>query len=229
MTIQIINYGAFLRLVMDSNVFLLAKAQIKSVEVIRDDTVRINNGEGPLQEILIKLSEVTFPAGLVDITALRDAIAHMLDNANQFEVEALLKMQTQIEELIAIKQLFNLWHSSLQIDMNYQQLQVNALVSIIEKLQKAQEDNEKIIESLEEQTDEMQGQSEKLTQIETVSSASKAVLETLLTVATGQAAQLSAHTTALTEINFGMEAQAVLLTDMKGLLNDIKTNTTPTP
>jgi myosin heavy subunit len=229
MTIQIINYGAFLRLTMDSNVFLLAKAQIKSVEVIRDDTVRINNGEGPLQEILIKLSEVTQPAGLVDVAALRDTIARMLDTGNQYEVEALVKMQAQIDELAAIKQLFNLWHSSLQIDMNYQQLQVNALVSIIEKLQKAQEDNEKIIESLEEQTDEMQEQTQKFILIETVLSASKTVQDAILTAATAQAAQLSAHTTAFTEIITGMETQTGLLTDMKGLLNDIKTNTTPTP
>ena len=229
MTVLIINYGAFIRLIMDSNVFLLAKAQIKSVEVIRDDTVRINNGEGPLQEILIKLSEVSYPAGLVDVAALRDTIAHMLDNANQFEVEALIKMQTQIEELTAIKHLFNLWQSNAQIDMNYQQMQLNALVAINEKLQEAQEDNDKIIESLEEQTDELKEQSGQLTAIESVLSLTKTGQESLLTVASAQAAQLSAHTTALTEIIAGQEAQTVLLTDIKTLLNDIKTNTTPGP
>lgn len=229
MTIQIINYGAFLRLVMDSNVFLLAKAQIKSVEVIRDDTVRINNGEGPLQEVLIKLSEVTQPAGLVDVAALRDTIGRMLDTGNQYEAEALVKMQTQIEELIAIKQLFNLWHSSLQIDMNYQQLQVNALVSIVEKLQEAQEGNDKIIESLEEQTDELKEQGSTLTAVETALSAIKSTQDSLLTTATAQAAQLSAHSTALTEMISTMGTHTGLMEDMKTLLTDIKTNTTPTP
>ncbi len=229
MTTQIVNYGAFLRLVIDSNVFLLAKMQIKAVEIIRDDTVRIANGEGPLQEVLIKLSEVTQPAGLVDVAALRDAIARMLDNANQFEVDALVKMQMQIDELIAIKQLFNLWHSSLQIDMNYQQLQVNALVSINDKLLRAQDNDEKIIERLDEQTDELKEQNQMLAMMEAVLSASKTVQDSLLTIATGQTTQLSVHTTALTEIISGLDNHTALLTDVKMLLGEIKNNTTPTP
>jgi hypothetical protein len=145
MSVQIYSYGGCIRLVTDSSVLLLAKTQVKRVEAVRDDSVKISLGEGPLNEIIIKLSDVTVPSGLVDIAALRDAIAHMLDHANLYEDEALLKLQNQIEQLIEIKQLINLWQGSLQIDLNFQQLQVNALVAINNRLLESKENDERLI------------------------------------------------------------------------------------
>jgi hypothetical protein len=47
MSIQIYSYGGFIRLVTDSSVLLHAKTQVKSVEAVRDDSVKISLGEGP--------------------------------------------------------------------------------------------------------------------------------------------------------------------------------------
>ncbi|MFB6453810.1 hypothetical protein ACE38W_00960 [Chitinophaga sp. Hz27] len=163
MSIQIYSYGAFIRLVTDSSVLNLAKHQIKTIEVVRQDTVKISIGEGAFNETLIKLSDVTVPANLVDVAALRDTIAHMSDHANQYEVEALIKQQVQIDQLVEIKQLFNLWYSSFQIDLNFQQLQVNALVSIGNRLMEAKENEDRLISQVQEQTTEMKAQSLQLT------------------------------------------------------------------
>jgi hypothetical protein len=151
MSVQIYSYGGCIRLVTDSSVLLLAKAQVKSIEAVRDDSVKISLGEGPLNEIIIKLSDVTMPSGLVDIAALRDAIAHMLDHANLFEDEALIKLQAQIDQLIEIKQLCNLWQGSFQIDLNFQQLQVNALVAINNRLLESKENDERLISQAHDQ------------------------------------------------------------------------------
>lgn len=162
MSVQIYSYGGFIRLVTDSSVLLLAKTQVKSVEAVRDDSVKISLGEGPLNEVIVKLSDVTVPAGLIDIAALRDAIAHMLDHANLFEDEALQKLQTQIDQLIEIKHLFNLWQGSLQIDLNFQQLQVNALVAINNRLLELKENDERLINQGHDQFTETKAQTQQL-------------------------------------------------------------------
>lgn len=165
MSVQIYSYGGFIRLVTDSSVMLLAKYQVKSIEAVRDDSVKISLGEGPLNEIVVKLSDVTMPSNLIDVAALRDAIAHMLDHANLYEDEALLKLQSQIDHLIEIKQLFNLWHSSLQIDLNFQQLQVNALVAINNRLLESKENDERLISQGHDQFTETKAQTLQLVSI----------------------------------------------------------------
>lgn len=201
MNIQLVSYGAFLRLVTDGSVLMLSKTQIKSIEVLPNDTIRLNIGEGPLKEILIRFADVTLPSGLPDVVALRDAITHMLDYTNQYEVEALLKQQEQLNELIAIKQLFNLWHSSLQIDMNYQQLQVNALVAINDKLLKDQENTQRIIDNQRQQTDELKVHSTYLTGISAILETTRLLHETIISRQTDQTTELKVHTTVLTELH----------------------------
>lgn len=155
MTVQIINYGAFIRISIDSSILLVAKSQVKIIEVIRDDTIRINIGEGPLKEILIRLYDVTFPAGLIDIAALRDYVSHLLDTGSKFEDDALIHMQSQINELIAIKQQFNVVNGSMQVDLGYQQAQLNALVAIDSILTRTKEMYEKFLDNQEKQTVEL--------------------------------------------------------------------------
>ncbi|MCS3797155.1 hypothetical protein [Niastella sp. OAS944] len=165
MSVQIYSYNGFVRLVTDSSVLLLAKTQIKSIEAVRDDSVKISLGEGPLNEIVVKLSDVTMPSGLVDVAALRDAIAHMLDHANLYEDEALIKLQSQIDQLIEIKHLFNLWQGSLQVDLNFQQLQVNALVAINNRLLESKENDERLINQGHDQFTETKAQTLQLVSI----------------------------------------------------------------
>lgn len=166
-SIQLFSYGSYIRITTDSSVLLLAKKQIKTIEVIRSDTVKLSIGEGTLNEILIKLSDVTQPAGLTDVAALRDAIAHMLDEPDSYQIEALSKEQAQIDELIAIRQLFNMLNGSFQIDLNFQQLQVNALISIGNRLLEAKEGMETLIAAEVDQSREMIAQTTILGSVET--------------------------------------------------------------
>jgi hypothetical protein len=236
MSVQIYSYGAFIRLVTDSSVLMLAKSQVKNIEVVRDDTVKISQGEGPLHEILIKLSDVTLPAGLVDVAALRDAISHILDNGNGYEENALIKLQTQIDQLIEIKQLFNLWHSSLQIDLNFQQLQVNGLVAINNRLLETKEGNEKILEGQQKQTDELKKQIVELTSLGSILSSIKGLTDTSVDNQQAQTVKLETQITTLAAINTVLtgskalhetlltkqDSQITLLTSVKSLLTDIK-------
>ena len=78
MAIEILNDGASLRIVNKGSVILVNKLQIKSIETIRTDTVRLDIGDGALKNIYIKFGEVTIPAGLTNAGQLRDAINTML-------------------------------------------------------------------------------------------------------------------------------------------------------
>lgn len=176
-SIQINSYGACLRIATDNTVLLLSKSQVRVIEVVRDDTIKLSLGQGTLQEILIKLAEVTVPAGLPDVAALRDAIAHMLDNANLFEENALLKMQCGIDQLIEMKQLLNLCHSSQQIDLNFQQLQANALVAIGNRLLEAKENDERLISNVSEQTISIKQQTVTLSGFDIIMNSIKTAIE----------------------------------------------------
>lgn len=228
MTVQIINYGACIRLVTDNSVLMLAKSQIVNIEVIRDDTVKINIGEGPLKEVLIKLVEVTQPAGLLDVAALRDSITHMLDYSNLFEMEAVQKQQAQIDELIAIKQLFTLWHSSLLTDLNFQQLQVNNLVALNNRFIETKEDNQAILNNQRDQTVELRTHTGTLTVIksiaEIIQGLNSTALEKLLTIS-DKISQTNENTAKIATIEelqrTALIAELQLLTNIQDKLKDI--------
>jgi len=78
MATEIFNDGASLRIVNKGSVILVSKLQIKTIETIRNDVVRLDIGEGALKNIYIRFAEVTTPAGLADAGQLRDAINAML-------------------------------------------------------------------------------------------------------------------------------------------------------
>ena len=78
MAIEIFNDGASLRILNKGSVILVSKLQIKTIETIRNDVVRLDIGEGALKNIYIKFADVTTPAGLDDAGQLRDAINAML-------------------------------------------------------------------------------------------------------------------------------------------------------
>ncbi|MFN8291015.1 MAG: hypothetical protein U0U70_12230 [Chitinophagaceae bacterium] len=78
MATEIFNDGASLRILNKGSVILVSKLQIKTIETIRNDVVRLDIGEGALKNIYIKFADVTTPAGLADAGQLRDAINAML-------------------------------------------------------------------------------------------------------------------------------------------------------
>lgn len=227
-SVQIYSYGACLKLVTDSSVLLLTKSQVKTIEVVRDDTVKISLGVGTLQEILVKLAEVTVPAGMVDVAALRDAIAHMLDNSNLFEENALVKLQTEIEQLIEIKQLLNLWHSSQQIDLNFQQLQVNALVAIGNRLLEAKENDERLISGVTEQTNAVKAQSIQLAGFDTLLTAIKVANENALNKQDVGTNILTAIKVVLADILNELKAQTNKLNTIDTTANDLRTQNAAT-
>jgi hypothetical protein len=92
---EIYNDGASLRIINNGNVILVSKSQIKTIDTIRNDVVRLDIGEGALKNIYIKFPEVTIPAGLGDATQLRDEINTMLlSNVGGIATE--IKQDTEI-------------------------------------------------------------------------------------------------------------------------------------
>lgn len=229
MSIQIYSYGACIRMVTDNSVLMLAKSQVRRIEVVRQDTVKISLGDGPLNEILVKVSDVTQPANLIDAADLRDAITHMLDKANLYEEEALVNQKAQINHLIEIKQLFNGWYNSLQLDLNFQQLQVNALLAIGNRLMESKESDERMIGFVQQQVAEAKGQSLQLQGLDLLVSAIKsasevmpAKLDTQSSIVTDIKATAGQLQTGLSSGLTEQKAQSVLLTTGNTLLTGIK-------
>ena len=80
MATEIYNDGASLRIVNNGNVILVSKIQIKTIDTIRNDVVRIDIGEGALKNIYLKYAEVSVPKGLPDVNQLRDELNAMLQS-----------------------------------------------------------------------------------------------------------------------------------------------------
>ena len=101
MAIQIFNDGASLRIVNAASVLLINKSHIKTIDTVRDNTIRLDIGSGALKNVFIKFADVTIPAALPDVYALRDAINAMLQtNGSGLATEA--KQDIQIELLSGI-------------------------------------------------------------------------------------------------------------------------------
>ena len=98
---EIYNDGASLRIVNGGNVILVSKLQIKTIDTIRNDVVRLDIGEGALKNIYLKTAEVGIPAGIADSGQLRDAInAMLLSNVAGAATE--VKQDTEINILNGI-------------------------------------------------------------------------------------------------------------------------------
>ena len=101
MAIQIFNDGASIRIVNAASVLLINKSHIKTIDTVRDNTIRLDIGSGALKNVFIKFQEVTIPAALPDVYALRDAINTMLQTTGSgLATEA--KQDIQIELLSGI-------------------------------------------------------------------------------------------------------------------------------
>jgi hypothetical protein len=222
MSIQVYSYGALLRIVNDGSVLLIAKSQIKTVEVIRDDTVKISIGEGTLSELLVKLSDVTVPTGILDVAALRDAISHMLDYSNGYEEMALTKQQLEIDQLIEIKQVLNLWHSTQQIDLNFQQLEVNALISISNRLVEEKENNQQILFSIGDQTLKIISLTDKVSDIKAIEESLITKQDSLINLIMGQSLQFTLMINKLTDISVNDQNLINKQDLLFGVLTDIK-------
>lgn len=67
-----------IKIILNGNVIFINKVQVKTVDIIRNDTVRLDIGQGSLRNIYTRLSEVSYPEGLRNITELRDYISGLI-------------------------------------------------------------------------------------------------------------------------------------------------------
>jgi hypothetical protein len=77
MAFQIFNDGAVIRIENGTKTLLVAKEQVKTIDTIQNNIVRIDIGEGPLKNIFINYQDVTTPV-VASANALRDLIKGML-------------------------------------------------------------------------------------------------------------------------------------------------------
>ena len=94
------NDGACIKIAFNGNVIQVNKCQIKTIDTIRNDIVRIDIGEGPLKNIYIRLPDVIFPESFRGVIALRDYIKDLMIQ-NGFSTEA--KQDAEITELQQIR------------------------------------------------------------------------------------------------------------------------------
>ena len=101
MATQIIDDGASIRIINAASVLLINKSHIKTIDTVKDNTIRLDIGSGALKNVFIKFTEVTIPAALPDVYALRDSINAMLKN-NGGGLATEQKQDIQIELLSGI-------------------------------------------------------------------------------------------------------------------------------
>ncbi len=81
MAFQILNDGACIRIENGTKILLVTKEQVKTIDTIHDNTVRIDIGEGPLKNIFINYQDVQNPQ-VASANELRDTIKQMLRSDN---------------------------------------------------------------------------------------------------------------------------------------------------
>ena len=81
MAFQIINDGACIRIASDLKTLLVTKDQVKTIDTVQNNIVRIDIGEGPLKNIFINYQDVQSPV-VTSANELRDLIKGMLLSDN---------------------------------------------------------------------------------------------------------------------------------------------------
>ena len=107
----IYNEGACIKISFNQNSLLVNKSQIKTVDTIRTDVVRLDIGEGALKNIYIRLSEVNYPHPFDTVQALSIYIKELMIDRG-FSTEA--KQDVEIVELQQIKGVLQAMKNILQ-------------------------------------------------------------------------------------------------------------------
>lgn len=95
-TTQIINDGAVIRIEKSGKTLLVAKDQVKTIDTVHDNIVRIDIGEGPLKNIFLNYQQIGDPV-VASADELRDAIKAMMATAQYTGADA--KEATQLNIL----------------------------------------------------------------------------------------------------------------------------------
>lgn len=96
MGFKLINDGASIRIENGSKILFVTKDQVKTIDTIQNNIVRIDIGEGPLKNIFINYQDVETPV-VASANELRDLINSMLMSDNYDGGDA--KEATQISVL----------------------------------------------------------------------------------------------------------------------------------
>lgn len=97
MAYTIIDDGAVIRIDNGASVLYVTKAQVKTIDIIHNDIVRLDIGEGPLKNIFIRYDEVEAPA-INSAVELRDVIKGMMPNLS--EDDEVLNELTNIRNIL---------------------------------------------------------------------------------------------------------------------------------
>jgi len=111
---QITNDGAVIRIEKNGKILLVAKDQVKTIDTVHENIVRIDIGEGPLKNIFLNYQEVSSPA-VGSANELRDTIKAMMLTDAYLGGDA--KEATQVSILNQVSQLTN-----VLVAMNVRQL-----------------------------------------------------------------------------------------------------------
>ncbi len=109
---QIINDGAVIRIEKSGKTLLVAKDQVKTIDTVHDNIVRIDIGEGPLKNIFLNYQQVNDPV-VASAPELRDSIKAMMitgqysgaDAKEVTQLSILSQLQTLANNIAAIKQI----------------------------------------------------------------------------------------------------------------------------
>src|SRR3954470_17289161 len=111
---NLINDGAVIRIEKNGKTLLVAKDQVKTIDTVHDNIVRIDIGEGPLRNIFLNYQEVSTPT-VASANELRDTIQAMMLTDAYLGGDA--KEVTQVSILNQVSQLTN-----VLVAMNLRQL-----------------------------------------------------------------------------------------------------------
>ncbi|RYY00994.1 MAG: hypothetical protein EOO53_20225 [Gammaproteobacteria bacterium] len=102
--VQISNDGAVIRIEKNGKILLVAKDQVKTIDIVHTNNVRIDIGEGPLKNIFLNYQEVGSPV-VASASELRDIINAMMLTDAYLGGDA--KEVTQVSILNQVSQLTN--------------------------------------------------------------------------------------------------------------------------
>lgn len=114
MATEILNSGTSLKITTDGSPRFILKHQIREVEIVRDTIIKIDIGQGALNNVLIDQLTVTVPVS-ASVDDLREQIMGMLQN----NIAGTATEAKQTEEIGEIK--------TLQSSMNDLKTKVNSL------------------------------------------------------------------------------------------------------
>ncbi len=112
--VQIYNDGACIRVEKNGKTLLVAKDQVKTIDTVHDNIIRIDIGEGPLKNIFLNYLDVGTPE-VQSANELRDNIKAMMLTDAYLGGDA--KEVTQVSILAQVSQLTN-----VLVAMNLRQL-----------------------------------------------------------------------------------------------------------